>query len=253
MASPAQLKATGSFLLASFFVVLVAIFMPLFPGITGKVNGLDYLDNFFNQLAKSSAFYIKDQQKKAEAFKGEAFDMTLQFKNEKFKVTDPISQKIKDAELEAAVQAEAAARIFAAHGVKTSVEADTLKISGNDFGGMLVSILEDVVLMYNNQGEALRAKYGIDAKLAFFSFYQTLGAMEKDQTKKNKFDRAKFIKGVSTKAIEPAYNFYQVEAKPVKEEMVLLIASLAFYVIYTMWYGFGLLYLFEGLGIKLDH
>jgi hypothetical protein len=35
--------------------------------------------------------------------------------------------------------------------------------------------------------------------------------------------------------------------------IVLLIAALSFYVVYTMWYGFGLLYLFEGMGIKLDH
>jgi hypothetical protein len=56
-----------------------------------------------------------------------------------------------------------------------------------------------------------------------------------------------------TKAVEPAYNYYKVEVKPVKEEMPMLIASLAFYVIYTMWYGFGLLFLFEGMGIKLEH
>jgi hypothetical protein len=54
MASSAQLKTQGLLLLASFFAVLVAIFMPLFPGSVGqKVNGLDYLDNFFNQLSKS--------------------------------------------------------------------------------------------------------------------------------------------------------------------------------------------------------
>jgi len=38
----------------------------------------------------------------------------------------------------------------------------------------------------------------------------------------------------------------------VKQEMVMLTAALAFYVIYTVWYGFGLLFLFEGLGIKLE-
>ena len=78
-------------------------------------------------------------------------------------------------------------------------------------------------------------------------------AMEKDMTKAGNFDQAKFVKNCMSKAIEPAYNYYGVKAKPVKEEMFLLIASLAFYVIYTMWYGFGLLFLFEGAGIKLDH
>ena len=72
-------------------------------------------------------------------------------------------------------------------------------------------------------------------------------------TKSGQFEQAKFVKNCMSKAIEPAYNYYEVEAKPVKEEIFLLIASLVFYVVYTMWYGFGLLYLFEGLGIKLDH
>ena len=69
MASSAQLKTKGFLLLASFFAVLIAIFMPLFPGTQGeKVNGLDYLDNFFNQLSKSSAYYIPEQLKKAEKY-----------------------------------------------------------------------------------------------------------------------------------------------------------------------------------------
>ena len=56
MASSAQLKTQGFFLLATFFAVLAAIFRPRFPGAHGgKVNGLDYLYNFFNQLSKSSA------------------------------------------------------------------------------------------------------------------------------------------------------------------------------------------------------
>jgi hypothetical protein len=77
--------------------------------------------------------------------------------------------------------------------------------------------------------------------------------MEKDLTKSENFAQAKFVKNCMTKAVEPAYNYYKVEVKPVKEEMPMLIASLAFYVIYTMWYGFGLLFLFEGMGIKLEH
>lgn len=77
--------------------------------------------------------------------------------------------------------------------------------------------------------------------------------MEKDMTKAGQFEQAKFVKNCMSKAVEPAYNYYEVEAKPVKEEIFLLIASLVFYTVYTMWYGFGLLYLFEGYGIKLDH
>jgi hypothetical protein len=99
----------------------------------------------------------------------------------------------------------------------------------------------------------LVAKYGVDERQTVYSWYQALAAMEKDMTKAGQFAQAKFVKSCMSKAVEPAYNYYKVEAKPVKEEIFLLIASLAFYVIYTMWYGFGLLYLFEGAGIKLEH
>jgi hypothetical protein len=107
--------------------------------------------------------------------------------------------------------------------------------------------------MYHNKGEALTAKYGVNERQTIYSWYQSLAAMEKGMTKEGNFAQAKFVKNCMTKAVEPAYNYYKVEAKSVKAEMFMLIASLAFYVIYTMWYGFGLLFLFEGAGIKLDH
>ena len=82
MASSAQLKTQGYLLLASFFAVLVAIFMPLFPSVHGpKINGLDYLDNFFNQLSKSSAYYIPEQVKKAEKYNGQQFSTSLKMKS----------------------------------------------------------------------------------------------------------------------------------------------------------------------------
>ena len=233
MASTAQLKTQGSLLLVSFFAILIAIFMPLFPGTTGnKVNGLDYLDNFFNQLSKGSAYYIDQQIKKAEKYNNQQFTTSL---------------KMKSAE-EAAV----AAKLFGTNKITATAEGDKVKVSG-DFGSMITIMLKDADDMYNNKGEALTAKYGVNERQTIYSWYQSLVAMEKGMTKEGNFAQAKFVKNCMTKAVEPAYNYYKVEAKSVKAEMVMLIASLAFYVIYTMWYGFGLLFLFEGAGIKLDH
>ena len=233
MASSAQLKARGFLLMASFFAVLVAIFMPLFPGVHGgKVNGLDYLDNFFNQLSKGSAYYIKDQMKKVEKVAGQEF---------------ATSMKMKTAE-EAAITA----KLFTVNGIPAQVEDVKVKVKG-DFGAMLTIMLKDADLMYNNDGAAISAKYGIDERAALNGWYLALTAMEKDLTKAEKFEQAKLVKNCMTKAVEPAYNYYKVEAKSVKAEIFMLVAALSFYVIYTMWYGFGLLYLFEGMGIKLEH
>lgn len=233
MASSTQLKTRGFILIASFFAVLVAIFMPLFPGVHGgKVNGLDYLDNFFNQLSKGSAYYIDQQLEKVKKVAGQEF---------------ATSMKMKTPE-----EAATTAKLFTVNGFAAKVEDVKVSVKG-DFGAMLTVMLKDADLMYHNDGAAIAAKYGIDERLALNAWYLALTAMEKDLTKTKQFDQAKLVKNCMTKAIEPAYNYYKVEAKSVKAEMFMLIAALAFYVIYTMWYGFGLLFLFEGMGIKLEH
>ena len=234
MSTPAQLKTRGYLLLVSFFAVLVAIFMPIFPAAHGdkKVNGLDYLDNFFNELSKGSSYYIPDQLKAAEKYKGQEFTTTL---------------KMKSPESAAVI-----AKLFATNNIEATAEGEKVNVSG-DFGRMITIMLEDADAMYNNKGEELRAKYGVDERQTIYAWYQALTAMEKDMMKSENFAQAKFVKNCMTKAVEPAFNYYKVEVVPVKEEIPLLIAALAFYVIYTMWYGFGLLYLFEGMGIKLEH
>ncbi len=233
MSSSAQLKTKSFLLLASFFVILVAIFMPLFPSVQGqKINGLDYLDNFFNQLSKSSAYYIPEQVKKAEHYNGQQFSTSLKMKSPE--------------------EAALTATLFAMNKITAAAEGDKVKVNG-DFGAMITIMLNDADLMFKNDGQALKAKYGVDERQTVYSWYQALVAMEKDMTKAGQFEQAKFVKNCMSKAVEPAYNYYEVVAKPVKEEIFLLIASLAFYVIYTMWYGYGLLFLFEGMGIRLDH
>ena len=233
MSTSAQLKTKGLLLLVSCFAILVAIFMPLFPGTTGqKVNGLDYLDNFFNELSKGSAYYIPEQVKKADKFTGQQFTASLKMKTPE--------------------DAAVTAKLFAINKITATAEAEKVKVSG-DFAAMIKIMLDDADAMYHNKGDQLQAKYGVDERQTVYSWFQALTAMEKDMTKEGKFEQAKFVKNCMSKAVEPAYNYYKVAAKPVKAELGLLIAALAFYVIYTMWYGFGLLYLFEGAGIKLEH
>jgi len=62
-----------------------------------------------------------------------------------------------------------------------------------------------------------------------------------------KFDLIK----VQQKALEPAYNYYGVEIKKVSDYKATLALLLCFYLVYTIWYGFGLFYLFDGMGITI--
>jgi hypothetical protein len=57
---------------------------------------------------------------------------------------------------------------------------------------------------------------------------------------------------VSSKVLEPAYNFRGIDAKEIGENVIPLVGLLAFYVLYTVWYGFSIMFLFEGLGIGVE-
>jgi hypothetical protein len=77
--------------------------------------------------------------------------------------------------------------------------------------------------------------------------------MSKSLNKQSMFDSAKVVDTVQTKAIEASYNYYKVEAQHISDDIGLVIFSLVFYVVYTLWYGFAILFVFEGWGLKLSH
>jgi hypothetical protein len=77
--------------------------------------------------------------------------------------------------------------------------------------------------------------------------------MDKDLAKQRKFSETKFIATVQKKAIECAYNYYKIEPQNISDKYGLVIFSLFFYVVYTLWYGFAILILFEGMGLRLEH
>jgi len=229
----AQYRTRAFLLLIPFFLVFAAIFMPWYPGAKGgKVNGLDYLDNFFNELSKGSAYYVDRQKEKVAQYTGQEFSTTLT--------------------MHSADEAATTAKLFTTNAISATVEGTAVTVRG-DFGAMLTIMLEDADLMYDNDGAAINQKYGINERKVMSSWYTSLGVMEKALNKAKEFEKAKAVKSAMTKAIEPAYNYYGVLAKPVKDEVLLLVFALTFYVLYTVWYGFGVLFFFEGIGIRLEH
>ncbi len=77
--------------------------------------------------------------------------------------------------------------------------------------------------------------------------------MDKDLGKQKKFKEAKAALLVQKKAIEASYNYYKIEPQQIGERWGTVVFSLIFYVIYTLWYGFSILFMFEGWGLKLGH
>jgi hypothetical protein len=65
------------------------------------------------------------------------------------------------------------------------------------------------------------------------------------------FTQAKIMNEVITKAVEVGYNFYGISAQNIKEKAGIVTFALVFYVIYTMWWGYAIYFLFEGLGLEM--
>ena len=60
------------------------------------------------------------------------------------------------------------------------------------------------------------------------------------------FDQAQFINEVMYKGVEVAYNYCGIEAS---SNNGILVFALVFYVVYTLWWGFAIYFLFEGVGL----
>lgn len=219
----------GLALLVGFFLALFAIFSPLHEG--GR-NTLDYLDGVFNAISKNSAYYIPGVAEKAKQHEGSAVALTV-------KAADP-------------AQAARMAKLFTAAGASVASEDGMLKVSG-DLGKLLAASLADADLMFKNDGAAVSAKYAEEGRRVLHDWHQALSAMTKDLNKQEKFTEAKTLRDVQTKAVEPAYNYYGVEAVPMSSMIWVALAALVGYVLYTIWYGFAILFLFEGWGLKLEH
>jgi hypothetical protein len=218
----------GIVLLSSFAAVLVAIFLPLFGG----DNLLNYLDNLYNSISKGSAYYIPKVLHEVEDHRAKAVSLTLDFKVPEV--------------------AERTAVLLEDSGATVSTSGTTVLAEG-DLPSILQVCLEDADDAYQGRGEELEARHGVAPTAALHAWWSALGAMERDLNRQKLFADAQLVHTVQTKAVECAYNYYGIEASQISERWGIVLLSLVFYVIYTVWYGYAILYLFEGLGLQLSH
>jgi len=218
----------GIFLLTTFVVVMVMIFMPM-PILDGG-NALNYLDNLYNSISKGSANYIPKVEHLVEEHGSEVVTLNI---------------KLDDSRT-----ALVAEPLFVRAGATTAVEGATLMVNG-DIETIFGTCLEDAESAYHNRGEDLTARYGTDARTTLHSWWQALGAMEKDLNRQKLFDAAQLTHTVQAKTVECAYNYYGIESQAIKDRWGTVLFSLVFYVLYTIWYGYGIMFVFEGLGFEL--
>lgn len=218
----------GLAMLIAFFAVLALFFTPIFGG----QNGLNYLDGLYNSISKGSAYYIPKLKDEAKTFSGNPVELSLAMANP--------------------AQAQRTSQLLMKAGATVSVTDAKLKASG-DLGKILDGALADVDAMYKNDGKAVADKYGFDERLALYTWWQAFKAIEKDLNNQKKFKEAKTIANISKKGIEASYNFYRVEPQSIMDRLGVVVFSLVFYVAYTLWYGFAIMFMFEGWGMQLEH
>ena len=217
--------AIGVAMIATFILCYVGMMSPNFGN--GR-NGLQYADDMFNSLSKGSAYFIKDAQKVADGQKGKNINLTI-------KATTP-------------ADAEKWGKLYTTAGANVTVKEASVTIDG-DFGKILGAVVADSDFMYHNDSKSLEAKYGYDGREATNNWNNSLKKIDAALKSKSLFQQEFDLVKVQQKALEPAYNYYGVEIKKVSENKASLTFLLSFYLIYTVWYGFGLFYLFNGLGI----
>lgn len=219
----------GLLLMGSFCAVFFLIFMPLFPGDSGKVlNGLEYSDDLFNKLSKGSSYFIPETKKAIAPTKGKAVNVAY------------TSKKAADA-----------ARVFSAVGVAAAAEGNTLTVQG-DLGLLLAAAVADADAMYKNDGKAVSDRYaGMDHMAVMEAWWEGLNPMIKALQKSKMVDEAGIVDAVLKRAVETGYNFYGIPAAKVMDKLGVMVALLVFYVLYTVWYGFAIFELFDGIGLTM--
>jgi len=210
----------------SFAVILVLMFSPIFHG----ENGLQAADRLFNSIAKGSTNYFPGLVEKNKHFIDTKFEATLHMADEDM--------------------AKKANQLLAVAGLQSSLDGAEVKAAGL-LGQMVEAALRDSEAMFHNQEEVIAAKYGYPGKEVLYVWWSTFKSLDRELKKQKMFAEASFLADVVKKGVEVGYNFYGISPQKASSRAGILSFSLVFYVIYTLWWGYAILFLFEGVGMQM--
>lgn len=221
----------GACLIGTFFVLFYFMLTPLFPGEDGRhLTGLEYADEIFNELSKGSSYFIPAVREEIGPLAGR--EARLRVSLQKAELT-PLAKRLLEHAGVAGVETRGA----------------TITFQG-DLGAILHQATEDANLLYHNNGQAVSDKYaGAPPLQVAAAWWYLLEPCIQELQKQRRVADAKIVDRVVTRAIEPGNNFYGILPAKMSEHVALVCALLGFYVLYTLWYGFGIYELFEGVGL----
>lgn len=225
MATHKKQLTIGVVMLISFFVVLFIMFSPVFDG----KNAFQASDDLFNSLAKGSTNFFERMAATAKTHDGKALDLTI-----------TVDGKYKDGVI----------KVLAGAGMTAAASDKGVSVKG-DYGKLLAAMNADSETAYYNKGAELQAKYGMEARAALYMWYNISKGLTNSFNDAKMFAEAKDLNSVVTRSLEVGYNFFGIEPKKVADKALILGFSLVFYVFYTLWFGYGIMYTFNGLGFAM--
>lgn len=231
---------SGLLLMASFIALFLVIISPIFPGLHGgTTTGLDYADNMFNSLSKGSSDFFASVDAKV-----------IESKDVQIKYNVPITVKADSAYKKDVIMAEIVT-ILEKAGASAHIDLHEIYVSGN-LGAILTAAVNVSKSLYNNDAESVSQAYdGADPFLVANSWWLFLKPSIKELQLQDNIQEAKAVDIVMRRALETGYNFYGIDSVKVSEEYILMTAVLVFYVVYTMWYGFAIFHIFDGIGLSM--
>ncbi len=213
------------FMIIVFAVVLFLMFSPLFGG----KNAFQASDGLFNSISKASTNHIAELHTVLDKLQHNDATQSLVIPQS---VGDNLVVMLNDA------------------GANASYADNELKVSG-DVKVIFKRILADSEAMFNNNGEALSSAYGIKPRVAMYAWWVYTNTSSKAYTLEKRFAAAKVLEEIKTKGVEVGYNYFGVDPTPVSERMGITTFALVFYVAYTLWWGYAIFFLCEGLGLMM--
>lgn len=217
----------GIGLTLSFLAVLIYMFTPNFGD---NRNAFEASDQMFNSISKGSINYIPGLTKRTETFNNSPLaDVTL-------KLDDNTKKAIKD--------------ILNINKIEAFVTEKGLKIDSS-LGEISRAALKDSASMFNNKGVDLSSRYGISEKEVMYVWWSFLRGLDLHLKMEKRFKEASFTSEVVIKGVEVGYNYYGIEPQNAKGQAGLLTFALIFYVLYTVWWGYAIFFLFEGFGLAM--
>ncbi len=238
----------GAILMVTFLAVFIVIMSPVFKDQNGRPQtGLEFSDDFFNKLSKNSSDYFGQVKALVDKQKGKMISV-----NAVISVPDPKDEPDRaKAQEKANKDAQTIGKVLQGAGAQVEVTNNTMMVKA-DLGVITTYAYQKAVSVFAVAGsEAVdKPENQADRKLCK-DLWKGFGAMMKGLQKDRKVADAKVLDTVMRKGLEPAYNFYGLPGEPVSQNVAMLAGLLIFYVVYTLWYGYSIFFMFEGIGMSM--